>query len=263
MTECCSCGCERDVDAYWREPCLDAPTASSAPMTRMCDAWGWATSLLGIKGQLQRMRTEGYASFVGMLLGCCVGNQNGMEGFEGSGGAVTASLVAMCLQHAADRRPSLTAIARLLGQMLEGQSFAGSWWSEGEGELDLGGTPMRYVWRAGDEVPGKIVAGRGSADEVRQQAQEVRAATAGQAFCEHAFGHTSTGVSWIATRRLVRVLQAHGDFAHAEEQCVILLGAMVDASAPLVLVGEAQMELACVLLRLCRCGGNASHDHVV
>jgi hypothetical protein len=83
VLECCSCGCETGsngapVSAYWRDVCSDAPAASpSARISTACDAWGWATALLGIKGQLQRMRTEGYSAFVSGLLGCSVGNGAG------------------------------------------------------------------------------------------------------------------------------------------------------------------------------------------
>lgn len=68
----CPCGCEREngrpVDPYWRSSVFRNPPApTSARITAASDSWGWATTLLGIMGQLQRMRIEGHAEFVGEL----------------------------------------------------------------------------------------------------------------------------------------------------------------------------------------------------
>ncbi len=57
---------------------------------------------------------------------------------------------------------------------------------------------------------------------------------------------------WASTRRLVRTLCSHARLTNAEEECVRALGHMVDDGAPLVWVGKAQLELACVLLKMCR-----------
>lgn len=77
-------------------------------------------------------------------------------------------------------------------------------------------------------------------------------AAAGRAILRNVVGHGGGEGSWMAEKRMVRCMSAKGQLERAEEACANALEDLVENKAGLLAVGEAQLELAGVLLRLCK-----------
>jgi hypothetical protein len=187
----------------------------------------------------------------------------GIAGFEGAGGTELASLVAMCLQHAADRRPSLTTIKRTLATLIEESSttqdaYACTPFSSSIDVRDgYAASPLRRA-AAIKEARTAIKDWEYALAQTEEEEKEETAFVA-RDVCVNVVGCDTAAPArdilvWAATRRLVRTLCAHEQLPQAEEECVRALGHLVDSGAALVWVGKAQLELACVLLKMCRSG---------
>ena len=110
VVDLCPCGCEmedgRPLDPYWRSSKVwSPPRPTRNSITASADSWGWATTLLGIMGQLQRMRTDGYAEFMSEF-----GEEQEVE-----------RVVCRCLDMDPLQRPCMTTVVRVVGGYIGGE----------------------------------------------------------------------------------------------------------------------------------------------